>query len=138
MIAPSISSSCAVSCKIFATSRFSMWLPGGWISDPILLLSEVESKGGREAGQAGRWLLRQLGFCVDFFGACNIFQHLLAQRFRAGKFLLVAQALQEAHLHLASRQRRRKIEQMRFDRQARAIKRGSYAHIRDRAISAAG
>src|SRR5271155_3364783 len=99
MIAPSISNSCAVSCKILATSRFSMWLPYGWISRAILLLSEAQLEGGamwrgRLAGPVSK-----LRLCEDSFRACNILQHLFAQGFRPREFLLVSQTLQEAHFH---------------------------------------
>src|SRR5580698_4045205 len=131
MIAPSISSSCAVSCKILATSRFSMWLPCGWTSGPILLLSEAQLEGGALSCDGFAGSVSGLRLREHFFRACNILQHLLAQSFGPGEFLLVAQALQEAHLHQSRGQRLRKIEKMRFDRQALAVERWPDAHVRN-------
>ena len=73
--------------------------------------------------EASRWLFPELRPGEDVFRAFDIFQNLLAQSFRPGEFLLLAQPLQEPHFHQPSGQRLREIEQMRFDRQTLAIER---------------
>src|ERR1700722_1305806 len=112
MIAPSISRSCAVSRRILATSLFS-------ISRPIDLYERLFSK--HESRACGHHVSCSL----------NIFQHLFAQGLRAGKLLLVAEALEEYYFHFAGGQLLGETEEVRFDGELVAVEGGTDADVCD-------
>src|ERR1700683_4776365 len=111
MMAPSISSSCAVSRRILATSLFS-------ISFPIRRINQLWSAPLKNR--------RHYALCPF-----NIFQNLFAQGFWAGELLLIAQALEEYYFHFAGGQLFREIEEVRFNRQLSTVKGRSHASICD-------
>src|SRR3984885_6522534 len=111
MMAPSISSSCAVSRRILATSLFSISFPIGRINQ--LWSAPLKNR-------------RHYALCPF-----NIFQNLFAQGFWAGELLLVAQALEEYYFHFAGGQLLREVEEVRFNRQLLTVKGRSHANVRD-------
>src|ERR1700722_15473554 len=99
MIAPSISSSCAVSRRILATSRFSIFDPD---SNPATADHQTGNFAGAAGGPDYRLLFcgfRMLRRRWKRLGPLDILQHLLAQRLDARKFLLVSQPTLEPHFH---------------------------------------
>src|ERR1700683_1016498 len=111
MMAPSISSSCAVSRRILATSLFS-------ISFPIRRINQLWSAPLKNR--------RHYALCPF-----SIFQNLVAHGFWAGELLLVAQALEEYYFHFAGGQLLREVEEVRFNRQLLTVKGRSHANICD-------
>src|ERR1700722_802562 len=109
MIAPSISSSCAVSLRIRATSRFSILTPIQSSQPP------ATKQGTSPAPLAVDYRLIFNGFRTlrdrrKRLGPLDILQHLLAQRLDARKFLLVSQPALEPHFHGPGSQHVRKTK----------------------------
>src|SRR6266478_1895549 len=90
----------------------------------------LASRGGRlpdrpKAAQAREKLV----------GGGDVAGDLSAQLFGAGEFFLFAEALPEANLHAAGSDVTRKIQQVRFDAERRAVEGGAHADVGDGAAT---
>src|SRR5580704_6251230 len=65
------------------------------------------------------------------FRSLDIFQYLFAQGLRAGKLLLVAQALEEYYFHFSGGQLLGEIEEVRLDCELAAVEGGTDADVCD-------